>query len=70
MRLTYLQLDSGDVITFTREMRTGELEEQFCLFTDAWFDRRIPQFRAQDRRMEGLLRLQFPFGEYRQGQRE
>lgn len=70
VRLTYLQLDSGDVITFTREMRTGELEEQFRFFTDAWFDRRIPQFRAQDRRMEGLLRLQFPFGEYRQGQRD
>ena len=70
IQLTYCHLDSGEEKTFARNFTLAELESFFNdLITPyrAWF-RQLRDW--QERRDASIQALEFPYGDYRPGQRE
>ena len=69
VRLTYYQIDTDQILRFvrqfTREQLEQDLQELLCQYSP-WAQRQL-EWRA--RRTESLSRLQFPFADYRPGQR-
>ena len=69
VRLTYYQIDTDQVLRFvrqfTREQLEQDLQELLCQYSP-WAER---QLEWGTRRTESLSGLQFPFADYRPGQR-
>src|SRR5439155_20338216 len=69
LRLTYLELDSGEVTEFCEEATLEELGEFFERVTSVyieWAERQQEWIAERDRSVTSLA---FPHAEYRQGQR-
>ncbi len=70
VHLTYMNLDSGKVITLQRSAALDDLERFFNDLLSrymAWLDRQAHWVRLRDASVDGL---QFPYQHYRAGQRE
>ncbi|MGF7034339.1 Rad3-related DNA helicase [Paenibacillus mucilaginosus] len=69
IRLTYIQVDSGERILFTREAAAAELEA----FMEETIARYAPyasmQLQHEEARTASIRALSFPFPSYREGQR-
>ena len=69
VRLTYYQIDTDQILRFTRRFTRQELEQflqQLLVQYAPWAQR---QLDWNARRSQSLAALQFPFAEYRPGQR-
>ncbi len=69
MRLTYYQVDTDQIQRFTRQFTQQQLEQflqQLLTQYAPWAQR---QLDWDTRRSQSLAALQFPFAEYRPGQR-
>ncbi len=68
--LTYYHLDSRKEKTFERQFRMAELQTFFHDLITAYLDwfQKISELQA--RRDQSIQQLEFPYGEYRPGQRE
>ena len=69
VRLTYYQVDTDQILRFTRQFTQQQLEQflrQLLMQYAPWAQR---QLDWDTRRSQSLAALQFPFAEYRPGQR-
>ena len=70
VRLTYYQVDTDQILRFTRQFTRQQLEQflqQLLTQYAPWAQR---QLDWDTRRSQSLAALQFPFAEYRPGQRQ
>jgi DNA excision repair protein ERCC-2 len=68
-RLTYFQLDSGKILELNRSYRLEELKAFFDPLVAAYFAWAKKIFDWETIRNESIAALEFPFVEYRKGQR-
>ncbi len=69
VRLTYYQIDTDEIIRFTREFSIAELEAFFVDLLKQYLPWARRQLDWNIRRNESLRQLKFPFAAYRPGQR-
>ena len=69
-QLTYFQLDSGEIRSFRKHFSAGELELFFEDLVVSYLQWAEVLVRWEDQRDESIRQLEFPFGDYRPGQRE
>ena len=69
VRLTYYQVDTDQIIRFTRHFTQEELDAFLYKLLEEYAPWARRQLEWADRRTKSLSALQFPFAEYRPGQR-
>ena len=69
VRLTYYQIDTDEIVRFTKEFSIGELEAFFLDLLRQYLPWARRQLDWNIRRNESLRELKFPFASYRPGQR-
>lgn len=69
VRLTYYQIDTDEIVRFTKEFSIGELEAFFLDLLRQYLPWARRQLDWTARRNESLRELKFPFASYRPGQR-
>ena len=70
IRLTYGHLESEDSVSFNLEMSFSELEEFFFSIIERYHQFSEMEVNRITQRNETINQLNFPFGEFRKGQRE
>jgi len=69
-QLTYYQVDTAEIRSFKKHFRLSELETFFQDLVDNYLQWATTVVNWEILRDESIARLEFPFGEYRPGQRE
>ena len=69
-RLTYYQMDTGEIRNFQKHFTTAELESFFQDLVAKYLQWAETIYRWKISRDESIHKLQFPFSAYRRGQRE
>jgi len=70
IRLTYGHLESEESVSFTQEMSFSELETFFFSIIERYHQFSEMEVNRITQRNETIKQLNFPFGEFRKGQRE
>jgi len=69
-RLTYYQMDTGEIRNFQKHFSTDELESFFQNLVTRYLQWAETIVRWKNLRDDSILKLEFPFTAYRRGQRE
>jgi len=70
VQLTYIHLETGDILEINRTCRLKELEKQFCDLVAKYLAWAEKLFQWGEVRNTTIEQLQFPFSDYRPGQRQ
>lgn len=70
IRLSYVQLDTYEVRSFERKFTLDELSEFTLSIIKQYEEFSMMIYSEKEKRNESIKKLQFPFSEYREGQRK
>ncbi len=70
VRLTYYQLETNEIREFTKTISIKELEEFFKTLFSKYLKWANKLFQYKNLRDKSILKLEFPFSNYRSGQRK
>ena len=70
IRLSYVQLDTYEVRSFERKFNLDELSEFTLSIIKQYEEFSMMIYSEKEKRNESIKKLQFPFSEYREGQRK